>query len=157
MIRISTRSPSAAYFAALSGAAALSLVAASPVIAEETLEEPAAELSKGETRLAKMLEGREAGEAVNCIRDFGRQRLTTIEDTAYVYGRGNTIYVQRTRNPDRIDRQDTLVVQRTNGSQLCRFDIATTVEPVTGFFTGVVQFEDFVPYTRVKDDAEEAR
>jgi len=153
MIRISTKPLSAA----LSGAAAFSLVAASPVTADDTIEAPAAELSKGEARLAKMLEGREAGEPVDCIRTFGQQRVTTIDDTAYVYGRGRTIYVQHTRDPEGIDRRDTLVVQRTNGVQLCRYDIAKTVEPVTGFFTGVVQFEKFVPYTRVKDDAEEAR
>jgi hypothetical protein len=99
-----------------------------------------------------MLEGRVAGEPQTCIRTMPTQQMTTIEGTAYVYGRGNTIYVQRTQNPETIDRSDALVIQRFNGTLLCRQDLATTVDPVVGFFTGVVQFEDFIPYTRVDAD-----
>lgn len=109
--------------------------------------------TRGEQRLAKLLEGRVAGEPTRCIRALPSQRMNTIDGTAYVYGSGNTIYVQRTRNPDQIDDNDALVVNRTNGSQLCRFDIATTIDRNNGFFTGAVFFEDFVPYTRVKSAA----
>jgi hypothetical protein len=104
--------------------------------------------TKGERELAKLLEGRVAGEPVRCIRAFPSQRLRTIEGTAYVYGQGDTIYVQRTRDPERIDRTDALVSNRFGGSQLCRLDIMTTIDPITGIFTGAVFFEDFVPYTR---------
>lgn len=107
--------------------------------------------SKGDVRLAKLLEGRVAGEPLECIQSLPNQRMTTIDRTAYVYGSGNTIYVQRTRNPDSIRDRDTLVVNRFGGTRLCRLDQATTVDPVTGIFTGVVLFDDFVPYTRVKD------
>jgi hypothetical protein len=108
--------------------------------------------TKGEKRLAKLLEGRAAGQPVNCIRTFPRDRMQTIDRTAYVYGSGNTIYVQRTNAPDSIDDSDALVIRRYNATQLCRVDIATTIDPVTGIFSGAVFFDDFVPYTRVKDD-----
>ncbi len=98
----------------------------------------------------ELLEGRVAGEPVRCIRSLPSQRMTTIDRTAYVYGSGNTIYVQRTRDPDQIDDNDALVTQRFNPSELCRLDQMTTVDRVLGFFTGAVFFEDFVPYTRVK-------
>lgn len=140
----------------LGALSALALLAGAPVAASAADEEGDVQaetaVSKGEQRLAKMLEGRVAGEPQNCIRALPTQQMTTIEGTAYVYGRGNTIYVQRTRTPEAIDRSDTLVVQRFNGSQLCRQDVATTVDPVLGFFTGVVQFDDFVPYTRIDED-----
>lgn len=113
-------------------------------------EAEAAAPSEGEARLARMLEGRVAGEPVRCIRTLPSQRMETIERTAYVYGSGHTIYVQRTRNPDQISTGDTLITNRFNGSQLCRLDQVTTVDRVLGFFTGAVFFEDFVPYTRVK-------
>lgn len=113
----------------------------------------AAAPSKGEARLAKLLEGRVAGEPQSCIRSDPRQRMQTIDGTAYVYGSGNTIFVQRTTDPDSIDDRDTLVINRFSGSQLCRVDLATRIDPFTGFFAGVVFFDDFVPYTRVKDDA----
>lgn len=157
MIRFNT----APISAALSGAAALSLIAVSPANAQDTRsdggEEVQTELSKGEARLAKLLEGREAGEPQNCIRSFGQQRLMTIEETAYVYGRGRTIYVQRTTSPESIDRDDVLVVQRNNGSQICRLDVINTIEPISGFFTGVVRFEKFVPYTMVDKASDDAR
>ncbi|MFY7743895.1 MAG: hypothetical protein ACOVQY_00610 [Erythrobacter sp.] len=154
MIRISPRSRlwSACVAGALVMAASLPVAAQSasgqPDLETESAQTPAP--TKGELRLAKMLEGRVAGEPVICIRAFPSQRMQTIDGVAYVYGSGNTIYVQRTRNPDAIDDTDALVVTRTNGTQLCRFDIATTVDAVNGFFTGAVMFEDFVPYTRVK-------
>jgi hypothetical protein len=108
--------------------------------------------TKGEKRLAKLLDGRVAGKPVNCIRSLPRQRMQTIDKTAYVYGSGNTIYVQRTRNPESIDDNDALVINRFGSTDLCRVDTVTTIDPVTGIFTGAVFFEDFVPYTRVKDD-----
>ena len=105
---------------------------------------------KGETRLAKLLEGRVAGKPVSCIRTFPRDQMQVIARTAYVYGAGGTIYVQRTRDPQRIDEDDTLVTTRFSATQLCRLDTLSTVDRVTGIFTGVVLFEDFVPYTREK-------
>ena len=111
-----------------------------------------APMTKGEKRLAKLLEGRVAGEPVRCIRTTPNMGMQTIDKTAYVYGRGNTIYVQRTRDPDQIDDNDALVTQRFNASELCRLDQMTTVDRVLGFFTGAVFFEDFVPYTRVKSN-----
>lgn len=141
-------------------AAALALAVGVPALAQgqsqsdvetDVAAEPA---TKGEKRLAELLEGREAGEPVRCIRTLPTQRMQTIDKTAYVFGSGNTIYVQRTRDPGAIDNNETLVTQRfgSSGSQLCRLDMATTVDPVLGMFTGAVFFEDFVPYTRVEDD-----
>lgn len=116
-------------------------------------EEAAATPSKGEARLAKLLDGRVAGEPVRCISAFRNVQMQTIDGTAYVYGSGNRIWVQRTRNPADIDDNDVLVTDRREASQLCRLDIASTVDRISGFFTGAVFFEDFVPYTRVKPES----
>lgn len=130
-------------------AAALPAAAQSDVEAEAT----AAPLSKGEQRLAKLLDGRVAGEPVRCIRAFRNVPMRTIEGTAYVYGSGNTIWVQRTRDPEQIDDDDVLVINRRESTQLCRLDFSTTIDRFTGFFTGAVFLEDFVPYTRAKPEA----
>ena len=131
----------------------LSLAASPAVIAEdETGSDSAAEIemTKGEKKLAKLIEGRVAGEPVRCIRSMPNDRLTVIDDTAYVYGRGKTIYVQKTRHPDRIDRDDVLVQRRFSSSQLCRLDVVTAVDRFSGIFSGPIFFDDFVPYTRVE-------
>ena len=137
--------------------ASAALFVTAPAIAADPQADPAAEnveMTKGEERLARMLEGRVAGEPQNCIRQHPTARMTTIDGTAYVYGSGNTIYVQRTSNPEDIDDNDALVARRFNGTQICRLDVMTTIDPVLGFFTGAVFFEDFIPYTRVDSDDE---
>ncbi|MEL6529007.1 MAG: hypothetical protein AAGK01_03770 [Pseudomonadota bacterium] len=135
---------------ALGGAiASLALIAAQPAVAEEETTETV-EMTKGEKELAEMLEGRVAGEPQRCIRTRLNDRLRVIDKTAYVYGNGRTIYVQRTRNPDHIDRDDILISRRFNASQLCRLDVVTTADRLAGIFTGAVFFEDFVPYTRAE-------
>ena len=146
---------------ALSLLAGLSL-ATVPALAQDTktdepplegsAEEPK-EMTKGEKRLARMLKDRVAGEPQSCIRTFPTDRMTTIDKPAYVFGRGNTIYVQRTSAPNQIRDRDALVLQRFgNATQVCRQDVATTIDPFLGFFTGAVMFEDFIPYTRVSKD-----
>ncbi|MEP0392783.1 MAG: hypothetical protein ABJ205_07875 [Erythrobacter sp.] len=139
-----------------SGIAALALLGASPTIAEDVPQDTQAdsseEMSKGEARLARLLEGRVAGEPRDCIREFRSSRMQTINETAYVYGRGDTIYVQRTRHPDDIDDDDVLVIRKTSSTQLCRLDFITSVDRFSGFFTGGVQFDKFVPYTRVDEE-----
>ena len=140
------------------GAPALALAAALPALAQdrgdvEAKVESSATNAKGEERLAKLLQGRVAGQPASCIRSFSRDRMQIIDGTAYVYGSGNTIYVQRTLESGRIDDSDTLVTNRFSASQLCRLDTMTTIDRFTGIFTGAVFFDDFVPYTRVKAQA----
>jgi hypothetical protein len=139
-------------FLSLAALGALALAAPLAAQADDAPQEGKVALSKGEKRLARMLEGRVAGEPQNCIPVRPTEGVTTIARTAYVYDRGSTIYVQRTQNPDDISRNDILVIQRFNGTQLCRQDIATTVDRFVGFMTGVVQFDDFIPYTKVDAD-----
>jgi hypothetical protein len=126
--------------------------AGAPEVRTEAEAAPAPQ-TRGEKRLAKLLEGRVAGEPMSCIRTFPSQRMQTIDGTAYVYGSGNTIYVQRTTHPEQIDDNDALVTNRFNASQMCRFDQTRTIDTLTGMLTGVVFFEDFVPYERVKAPA----
>lgn len=143
-------------FAALTSLAGACVFIA-PIAAQDALEiEADAEIApatKGEQRLAKLLEGRVAGDPQRCIRTRPSERMQTIDGTAYIYGSGNTIYVQRTTAPNQINDSDALVIRRFNASELCRLDATTTIDPFTGIFTGVVFFEDFVPYTRIKADA----
>ena len=142
--------------AIMTGALALPGLALAPLAAQTAAPpdiETGAEaepLTKGEKQLAKLLDGRVAGEPVRCIRAIPRQRVTTISGEAYVYGAGRTIYVQRTRDPAAIDDDDSLISNRFTVTQLCRSDVMRTVNLITGIYTGAVFFEDFVPYTRVK-------
>ncbi|MBT8431083.1 MAG: hypothetical protein KJP27_01175 [Altererythrobacter sp.] len=139
---------------ALLSAASLALLAA-PTLAqdEEQADEEQTEKTKGEKELAKLLEGRVAGEPTSCIRTPPNDRVRVIDDTAIVYGRGKTIYVNRTSRPRDINDHDTMGVRRFSGSQLCKTDIVTTIDRGSQMFSGVIFLSEFVPYTRVETNA----
>lgn len=139
---------------ALLSAASLALLAA-PTLAQdgERADEEQTEQTKGEKELAKLLEGRVAGEPTSCIRTPSNDRVRVIDDTAIVYGRGKTIYVNRTSRPSDIDDRDTMVTRRFNGSQLCKTDTVTTIDRGSQMFSGVIFLSEFVPYTRVETNA----
>ena len=128
-------------------AAAIALLAAPAVQADE-----AAPTTKGEQRLAKMLEGRVAGEPQSCIYTVGRQSLTQIDDTALVYKNGNTIWVNYTKTPDAIDDWDYLLIRKFSGSQLCKSDQVQTYSRAGNFFSGVIFLDDFIPYRLPETD-----
>jgi hypothetical protein len=135
----------------LTALAAASMLAA-PAAANE---DAAAAPTKGEVKLAKLLEGRVAGEPRSCVSSLPSERIEVIDGTALVVGRGNTIYVNIPHDPQSLDDSDVLVIRRTNGTSLCRLDWIETHDRFVGFYTGNVMLSDFVPYTRVKDAPDE--
>jgi hypothetical protein len=113
----------------------------------------AKEKKTGEQELAELLEGRVAGEPMRCIPTMrSNNSMSIIDGTAIVYKDGRTIYVNRTANPETLDWNDVLVINRFSGSELCKLDRVTTVDRGGGFFSGVVFLDDFVPYTLPKSD-----
>ena len=102
---------------------------------------------KSEARLAELIKGRAAGTPVNCIPGFKSDQLEVIEGVALVYGRGDTLYVARPSNPQSLRWDDVIIINRTGG-QLCNTDIARTVDRMSGFTTGVLFIDKFVPYKK---------
>lgn len=125
--------------------ATLMAIVAGGMLAVPALE--ARERISGEERLAKMLEGRVAGEPESCIRTFPSTQLTVIDGTALVYKQGRTLWVNRTDQPRAIDDNDALLT-RQFGTQLCDVDIVTTFDRTAGFYTGNIFLTEFVPYRR---------
>ena len=109
----------------------------------------AAERATPEMRLAKALEGRVAGEPVDCLnlRDIRSSRI--IDRTAIVYETsGGTLYVNRPEaGAESLDRWDTLVTD-THSSRLCDVDVVKLYDTSAGIQTGFVFLGDFVPYRR---------
>ncbi len=102
----------------------------------------------GEQQLAKLLEGRVAGEPVSCIPLHRTSNTRIIDRTAIVYDSGRTIYVNRPRHPGSLDSDDVMVT-RLHSSQLCRLDTVRLHDRSGFWYSGFVGLEDFVPYTRV--------
>lgn len=110
--------------------------------------------TKGEIKLAKLLEGRVAGEPQRCVRTMRNQNLQVIDGTALVIGRGRTIYVNIPRDPVVLDDDDILVIRHSSGSSLCRLDWVESHEQYGHFYSGNILLNDFVPYTRVETGSE---
>jgi hypothetical protein len=124
----------------------------SPPLESETESPSSAPLSKGEQQLAKLLEGRVAGDPIDCMPPARNLPSTTIPGTAIVYGRPGSgiIYVQRTRNPDLIGRDTFLVSMVGQPTRLCQADPFNVVDRMLGLPIGAVVFDRFIPYTRIK-------
>jgi hypothetical protein len=102
-----------------------------------------------EAELAAELEGRVAGEPVNCISLHRIRSSRIIERTAIVYDAGDTIYVNRPANADTLDRFDTMVITPT-ASQLCRIDSVRLIDSGLRTTTGFLALGKFVPYKRIE-------
>ena len=121
-----------------------------PSVNAETPDADPQPVTKGEAKLAKMLEGRVAGEPQNCIRNFPTARLTVIDGTALVYKSGKTLYVNIPENARSLDDRDIQVRRTSFGSRLCNTDIISTADQGTGMYTGAILLGKFVPYTKEK-------
>ena len=125
----------------------LTLIAGSLLIGGAAQAKPA----DREAELARALQGRVAGEPVDCI-DLHRVRNSRIiNDTAIVYDAGSVIYVQRpTAGADSLSDWDTMV-NYPFGGRLCSIDTVRMVDPHSGMLRGIVFLDEFVPYRRVRD------
>ena len=129
-------------------ASKLGLVAATGVLLLAGSVAEARPRLTGEQQLAKLLDGRVAGEPVNCITMPNIQSSTVIDKTAIVYGSGSTLYVQRPKTgADSLDSNDILVTQLTS-SQLCSIDTVQLRDRNGYFWRGFVGLDKFVPYTK---------
>jgi hypothetical protein len=121
-----------------------------PLIAGTLLIGGAAKPADHEAELARALQGRVAGEPVDCI-DLHRVRSSrVITGTAIIYDAGSVLYVNRPENGARELNQWDTMVTRTPSTRLCSVDTVTMVNPGSRSFSGVVFLGDFVPYRRVR-------
>lgn len=123
-------------------AASLLLLPGSAAIARPKLDP--------EARLARALEGRSAGEPVDCIQLSRVHSTQVIDHTAIIYEAGSTLYVNRPRaGLESLDRWDTLVT-KSYSSQLCSVDVVRLFETGSHVETGTVFLGKFVPYRKVR-------
>lgn len=98
-------------------------------------------------RLAKLLEGRTAGEPRQCLDRIREDGYKTLGG-ALVFRFGSVIYVNRTTGGcEHAGNADAIVLQG-GLSRLCQGDIARVVDPRTGMDSGTCRLGAFVPYTR---------
>ena len=104
-----------------------------------------------EAKLAKLLDGRVAGEPQDCIFLPSIRGSHVIDHTAIVYDAGRTLWVNRPRSgAESLDDDDILVTNfYGSGSSLCSIDIVQLQDRYSNFYSGFVGLGEFVPYRKV--------
>ena len=120
---------------------AAAAIVAAPATAREKLEP--------EAKLAKMLEGRVAGEPQKCIPLSTARGSTIIDGTAIVYRVGSTLWVNRPSGGAETLDDDDILVTKTIGSQLCSIDTVNLVDRTSHMYSGFVSLGEFVPYRKI--------
>lgn len=105
-----------------------------------------------EDQLAKLLEGRVAGEPQNCIPLSMARSSQVIDKTAIVYRVGSTLWVNRPEGGASSLDDDDILVTKLSGSQLCRIDAIQLHDRGSNMYSGFVSLGKFVPYRRVKGE-----
>ncbi len=126
------------------------LLAAAAIAATPTAS--ARERLAPEDQLAKLLEGRVAGEPQNCISLPAARSSQIIDRTAIVYKVGSTLWVNRPKGGAESLDDDDILVTRTTGSQLCSIDVVELHDRTSHFYSGFVSLGEFVPYKRAKGE-----
>ncbi len=104
-----------------------------------------------EQQLERAIEGRVAGEPVNCVSLHSVRSSRVIDRTAIIFDTGSIVYVNRPRaGAESLNRWDAQVV-RPFGSRLCSIDTIQMIDPVSGIFSGNIFLGEFVPYRRVRN------
>lgn len=108
----------------------------------------AARRAKPDAELSRALAGRVAGAPVSCIGLTGTTSTQVVDGRALIYRIGGRLYLNVPRDgADRLD-DDSILVTRVTGSQLCRIDRVEFRDRLTGMYRGFAVLGDFVPYTK---------
>jgi hypothetical protein len=109
--------------------------------------QPAARTAQAQQTYDKMLAGKTAGKAENCLPLQRSNDMVVIDDDTILYRDGRTTYVnQPLGSCNMLGRGSYALVTRSSGSQLCRGDIANVVDATTGVTVGSCSLGSFVPY-----------
>jgi hypothetical protein len=104
------------------------------------------------TQLAKLTEGRVAGNPQRCISLSQVNDTQVIDKTTVVYRVGNVNYVNTLKSGANILDSDDVLVTHTFGSQLCEMDTIHMVDRFGGGRTGFAILGPFVPYKAMPKD-----
>ncbi len=101
---------------------------------------------RGEARLAKLLDGREAGKPIDCIQLGSVSSTEIVDGTAIVYRVGSKLYVNRPETGASSLRRDDVLLFTNHDSRLCSIDSIKLLDNGSHFQKGFVGLGKFVPY-----------
>ena len=127
--------------------AVLAMVAAG-LAAACTMNEPVDRMETHSTELAEATEGRVAGPAVSCVNQVGLRNTRIVGEAILFEGPGDVLYVNHGSGGCVVLEHGRAIRTSNPSNRLCRGDIVTAFEPVSGIEFGGCSLGDFVPYRR---------
>ncbi|HWT13913.1 MAG TPA: hypothetical protein VN231_14260 [Allosphingosinicella sp.] len=116
-----------------------------------TMEEPIEVAHETDGAVAEAVAGRIAGDPQSCVEMRRIRSSRAIGDDAILYeGTGDTVYLNRPAGGCQSLGMGRSLRTRTISSSLCRGDIVTVFDPVSGTEYGGCGLGDFVPYRRAR-------
>jgi hypothetical protein len=112
--------------------------------------QPAPRSAQGQHELDRLVAGKVAGPPLHCLQSYDMQNMVAIDDSTVVYrSSGSRVFVNHMQGYcGGVGGNAVMVTKSVAGSQTCRGDIATMVDPFTHAMTGSCSFGDFIPYTK---------
>lgn len=130
--------------------AALTLLIAGLAAGCTMESEPIERTAAARSAIAEATEGRVAGEPVSCINQVGLRGTRTVAGAIIFEGPGGVVYVNEGNGGCSALAHGRAIRTSNPSGRLCRGDIVTAFEPVSGMEFGGCAMGDFVPYRRVE-------
>ena len=111
-------------------------------------QEPVVRAGPQSGAIALAMKGRTAGTPVACISKIGLRNTRTIAGAMLFEGPGTVVYVNEGIAGCQALGLGRAIRTGSATGRLCRGDIVTAFEPVSGVEYGGCQLGDFVPYRR---------
>ena len=111
--------------------------------------EPVDRAAPTASAIAAATQGRVAGDPVACIDQRGLRNTRTVAGAIIFEGPGDVVYVNEGLGGCQALAHGRAIRTSNPIGRLCRGDIVTAFEPVSGMEFGGCAMGDFVPYRRV--------
>ena len=122
--------------------------AATSLAACETVDsQPRQRTASQQQSYDKALAGKVPGKAESCLPLQRSNDMVVVDDDTILYRDGRTTYVNKPLGGcNNLGNGSYALVTRSQGSQLCRGDIAQVTDLTAGITVGSCALGDFIPY-----------
>ena len=126
----------------------ISIAAFAVVLAGCATQPPAPTRSaEAQTEFNKLIAGKTAGAPITCLQHYRTNEMVRIDESTVAFKQGRRVYVNHLIGAcSNLDSSFYALVTRSNGTGLCRGDIAHVQDVSTGTIVGSCAMGDFVPY-----------
>jgi hypothetical protein len=103
--------------------------------------------AEAQAEFNKLVAGKTAGAPITCLQHYRTNDMVRIDESTVAFKQGRRVYVNHLIGAcSNLDSSFYALVTRSNGTGLCRGDIAHVQDVSTGTIVGSCAMGDFVPY-----------